>query len=387
VTIVRVALVLFGLFSGVGAAAYVLVWLFIPREGDSQNIAQKALNDRRGIALAVTLVPALVIVLLIATLFSQGWIDSFAWAIFIGGAGLILIWRNAPPDERANLEKVLEPVIRIAVPEGRSWSRISARVVVGVALLIVGLVLLLAGHPGHVLVKSLIGVFLIVAAFVMVFGPWWLGVARDLVVERQARALAEERAKMATRVHDSVLQTLALIQRRADNPQEVAKLARAQERELRSWLFNGEAPGTSSSEDKTVTTAVARIQSDIEAAHGITVEVVTVGDCELDDNLRELIAAAREATVNSAKWSGEQIVSIYAEVEAEEVSIFVRDRGKGFDPSKVPEDRKGVSESVHGRMNRIGGSSEVRSAPGAGTDVEMKMPRHPGRRSWRSQAS
>ncbi len=384
VTIIRVGLVLFGLASGTGVAAYVLAWLFVPVEGEDDNIAQRALDDRRGIALVLGLLPVLVAVFILGAVVGVGWIDSITWAAGISAAGLILIWRNAPEDERAVLEKLARPVIQLAVPEGRSWARISVRAVVGAALLAGGIVALLLGHPSHSLVRSLGGVVLVIAAFVVVFGPWWLGVARDLVVERQARALAEERANMATRVHDSVLQTLALIQRRADDPQQVARLARAQERELRSWLFNGAVPGSADGDDSTISTGVQRIQREVEADHGITVEVVTVGDCELDDNLRELLAAAREATVNSAKWSGADVVSLFAEVEPREVSVFVRDRGKGFDPGSVPSDRKGVSESLYGRMSRHGGTADVRSSPGEGTDVALKMPRQHARKMRRA---
>jgi signal transduction histidine kinase len=105
------------------------------------------------------------------------------------------------------------------------------------------------------------------------------------------------------------------------------------------------------------------------------VEAVTVGDCDLDENLSALLAAAREATVNAAKWSGASVISLFAEVEPAEVSIVVRDRGKGFDPESVPEDRKGLAESVHGRMTRRGGTATVTSAPGEGTKVTLKMPR------------
>jgi signal transduction histidine kinase/phage shock protein PspC (stress-responsive transcriptional regulator) len=387
VTIIRVGLVLFGLASGTGVAAYVLAWLFVPVEGEDGNIAQRALDDRRGLALALGLLPLLVIIFILGTVVGAGWIDSITWAAGISAAGLILIWRNAPQEERAVLERLAQPVVQLAVPEGRSWTRIGVRAGVGAALLAGGLVCLLAGHPSHLLVRSLGGVVLVIAAFVVMFGPWWLGVARDLVVERQARALAEERANMATRVHDSVLQTLALIQRRAGDPQQVAKLARAQERELRSWLFNGEPSGGPGGEDQTVGGAVQRIQREVEADHGITVEVVTVGDCELDDNLRALLAAAREATVNSAKWSGADVVSVFAEVEPGDVSVFVRDRGKGFDPTAVPSDRKGVSESVYGRMSRHGGTADVKSSPGEGTDVALKMPRQQTRGKVRRAGS
>jgi signal transduction histidine kinase len=384
VTIIRVALVLFGLASGTGVAAYMLAWLFLPVDGQSGNIAQKALEDRRGLALAFAFVPGLVVVLVLGTVLGVGWLDSLAWPAFVSAAGLVLVWRNAPADEQAALERVVRPVIQFAVPENRSLTRISVRAILSLALLAGGLVAILLGHPSHVLVRTLGGIVLVIGAFVVAFGPWWLGVARDLVVERQARVLAEERANMATRVHDSVLQTLALIQRRADNPQQVVQLARSQERELRSWLFSGEVPGSTDKEDLTIAESVQRIQSEVEATHGITVEVVTVGDCELDDNLRELLAAAREATVNSAKWSGAQVVSLFAEVEPDEVSVFVRDRGRGFDPDAVAPDRKGITESVYGRMDRHGGTADVRSAPGEGTDVSLKMPRRSVRKLGRA---
>jgi len=175
-------------------------------------------------------------------------------------------------------------------------------------------------------------------------------------------------------VHDSVLQTLALIQRRADDPQKVVWLARMQERELRSWLFEGRAPGEAEA-DMTFAAGVRQIQQDVEARYGVPVEAVTVGDCELDENLNALLAAAREATVNAAKWSGAGVISLFAEVEPEAVSIVVRDRGKGFDPSLVPADRKGLAESVHGRMARRGGTADVVSAEGEGTKVTLRMVR------------
>jgi signal transduction histidine kinase len=173
-----------------------------------------------------------------------------------------------------------------------------------------------------------------------------------------------------------VLQTLALIQRRADQPQQVVKLARAQERELRSWLFEGQVPG-SPDDDNTLAAGVKRIQRDVEALHEVPVEAVVVGDRELDDDLRSLLAAGREATVNAAKWSRAPVVSLYVEVEPEGVSMFVRDRGVGFAAEKVASDRQGLAESIRGRMARHGGSAEVRSTPGTGTEVELRMPRTP----------
>ena len=215
---------------------------------------------------------------------------------------------------------------------------------------------------------------LVIAGIVLLLGPWWLRIARDLVVERQARIRAEERTDIAARVHDSVLQTLALIQRRADDPQKVVQLARMQERELRTWLFEGRDPNQAD-ENMTFASGIRQIQQDVESRYGVPVEAVTVGDCELDDSLNALLAAAREATVNAAKWSGAGVISLFAEVEPAEVSIVVRDRGQGFDPEAVPEDRKGLAESVHGRMTRRGGTAVVSSAPGEGTKVTLKMPR------------
>jgi signal transduction histidine kinase len=120
---------------------------------------------------------------------------------------------------------------------------------------------------------------------------------------------------------------------------------------------------------------VRLIQRDVEARHGVPVEVVTVGDYPLDDDLSALLAAAREATVNAAKWSGAGVISLYAEVEPGQVEVAVRDRGKGFDPGAVSSDRKGLAESIHGRMARHGGSAAVQSAVGEGTKVTLRMPR------------
>jgi signal transduction histidine kinase len=192
------------------------------------------------------------------------------------------------------------------------------------------------------------------------------------VLERQAKVRAQERLEIAARIHDSVLQTLALIQRRADDPQKVIQLARLQERELRTWLFEGRSPDE---EGVSLAAGIRQIQQDVESRYGVPVEAVTVGDCELDENLNALLAAAREATVNAAKWSGANVISLFAEVESDAVSIVVRDRGKGFDPSAVSADRKGLAESVHGRMTRRGGTATVTSAEGEGTKVTLKMPR------------
>src|SRR5262249_15087981 len=176
------------------------------------------------------------------------WFANLAWPQVISIIGLVMIWRNAPEDERATMQRLAQPLLSVAGepgPGNRRRSRTVLRVAVLLVLLVIGLALLVSGHTRPAaFFLPLIGVGLMTVAIVGLLGPWWLRIARDLVVERQARIRAEERAEVATRVHDSVLQTLALIQRRADDPQRVVQLARAQERELRSWLVDGRAPGS-----------------------------------------------------------------------------------------------------------------------------------------------
>jgi signal transduction histidine kinase len=374
VTAIRVLFVVVTMAGGFGLAAYVLAWLLLPAAGEETTIAARALADRRGITLAAGVGSLLVALGVIASLLGVAWVGTVAWPLVISSAGIVLIWRNASPGEQETLRHLAEPLMAPGVGTRRRWTRWRAGI--ALVLLIWGLVTLL--HTSHPVLQPLSGVALVVAAIVVAFGPWWLRIARDLVAERQARARAEERSDLAAQVHDSVLQTLALIQLRANEPQQVIQLARAQERELRSWLFEGRAPGSPTADGMTLAAGVRLIQQEVEEQHRIAVEAVTVGDCELDDDLAALLAAAREATVNAAKWAGVPVVSLFAEVEPGQVSVYVRDRGRGFDPSAVPADRKGLAESVRARMARRGGSATVRSRVGHGTEVSLVMPRATG---------
>jgi signal transduction histidine kinase len=188
-----------------------------------------------------------------------------------------------------------------------------------------------------------------------------------LAEERAARIRVEERAEMAAHLHDSVLQTLALIQK-APDVVEMHNLARGQERELRSWLFGGADP------DTTLSGALDQVCSDSESRFGLKVELVTAGDRRLDDRLRALVAAAGEAISNAAKHAGVEEVAVFADAGGDPIVVFVRDRGVGFDPNLVAADRKGLAESVIGRMQRNGGHADVISAPGSGTEVRLSMP-------------
>ena len=358
--------------TGYLAIAYVLAWLFIPAEGSSRNIASKAVTDRRGIGLALALTSVLAVALIIVSALHAPWVTSLAIPLLLCAAGVLLIARNATDEEQDYLRGLAEPAG--LTPTSRRSRRL-LRVAVACALGIAGLAVLLRGQDRLEALKSLAGIMFLVGGIALAFGPWWLRLARDAIEERQARVRAEERAEMASRVHDSVLQTLALIQRRAGDQQQVIQLARAQERELRAWLFDGREPGSLDGQAETVADGIRLIQKEVESQHGMSVEAVTVGDCPLDDDMNAVLAAAREATVNAAKWSRADVVSLFAEVEPESVSVFVRDRGKGFDPESVPEDRKGVAESIKARLARRGGSATVRSAPGQGTEVSLVMPR------------
>jgi signal transduction histidine kinase len=373
-TAVRIACVVAALVStGWAVPLYFIGWLLIPAKGATASIGAKARRDSRGVTLAVAVASLLAVFLLLAGVLNDGSIEVYGWPQVVSVACLTLIWRNAPENEQAAMRHLVAPLESLGGGGDNARRGTKLRFAVSGALLVAGLAWLFSLHGGLLLLRPLGGFVLVSAGIVVLLGPWWLRIARDLLLERQARARAEERADMAAHMHDSVLQTLALIQRSADAPQTVVQLARAQERELRSWLFEGRAPGDT--EVTSFAEGIRQIQRDVEARHGVPVEVVTVGDCPLDDHLSPLLAAAREATVNAAKWSGAGVVSVFAEVEPDKVAVAVRDRGKGFDLDAVPADRKGVAESIRGRMIRHGGDATVQSTVGEGTKVTLTMAR------------
>jgi signal transduction histidine kinase len=239
----------------------------------------------------------------------------------------------------------------------------------GIALAAIGAVVLLSGGGSS---TALLAPGAIAGALLLIGGPWvWrLAVERD--VERTARIRSEERSDVAARVHDSVLQTLALIQRHAQDPRRVASLARRQERELRGWLYGDQPVGD---ENASLMAALSAAAGDVEELHGVRVELASAGDCPVDPSVSALVLAAREAMTNAAKFAGVEEIDVYAEVTDDEVGVFVRDRGAGFDRAAVPDDRKGVSESIESRMERAGGRATIVTSPGEGTEVELHLPR------------
>jgi signal transduction histidine kinase len=237
--------------------------------------------------------------------------------------------------------------------------------ILGIVLLVVGAVIFL-GRGG--VSFSLVAPGSLIGALVLVVGPWiW-----QLVAERTERIRLEERAEVAARIHDSVLQTLALVQRHASDPTRVSAVARRQERELRRWLYGG---GFGSAE--TLSDALAEAATDVEELHGVRVELASAGDVPLDESVAQVVLAAREAMTNAAKFSGADEISVYEETTDVTVSVFVRDRGVGFERSAVPADRRGLSESIEARMQRAGGSAAVTAVPGEGVEVELTLPRRP----------
>jgi signal transduction histidine kinase len=253
---------------------------------------------------------------------------------------------------------------------GREASRISKvgfglGVVLGAALLY-----LWANGSLEVAGRVALAALVVAIALILISAPFWAAMVRRLGSERVARARSEERAEVAAHLHDSVLQTLALIQKRSDDPEQVARLSRRQERELREWL----ADDRPSRPDERLADALRAAAADIEDSHGAPIEAIVVGDAPLDERREALVAAAREALTNAAKFASEGgPVRLYAEIEKGDARVFIDDRGPGFDPESIPTDRHGVRESIIGRMKRYGGRAEIRSEPGDGTEVELTL--------------
>ncbi len=386
--VVRVAFVVLTVAGGTGAVAYVAAWLLLPCDGHERSVAQAVVHDRRWDLAQVIAAGSLILGVLLVVRNTGFWFnDALVWPLLLVGVGLAVIWRQAAGDRRHATVRAAGRLAGTPFGHGagtpfghgagpplsvRSRRAALARVVVGVSLVVAGVVAFLAASNAFSAVRqALVASTVIVAGLALISGPWWLRLGRDLSQERRERIRSEERAEMAAHLHDSVLQTLALIQRNAGDPRAVVTMARRQERELRGWLWE---TGRRPPGDDTLAAEVTRVAEEIEGSHGVSIEVVTVGDCPLDDRMRAMVAAAREAMVNAATWSGVSTVSAYAEVKEAEATVFVRDWGSGFDPAAVAGDRHGVTESISGRMTRHGGTAVVRSTLGEGTEVQLCMP-------------
>jgi phage shock protein PspC (stress-responsive transcriptional regulator) len=355
--------------GGAGVVAYALAWALIPDAGGQQTFVMRLASRREAWLVGGGSLLLLVAVLLLLRRWGIWFSDGVVWPVLLVGAGGALIWRQsvaAPPAPPPPVEpaRPADPVRlpRLPVP--------SLGPVASGALLVVGGALTFLWLNGALAPARdvLLAVIVVMLTATVILAPWWLRLVRGLSAERAERIRSQERAEVAAHLHDSVLQTLALVQRRSGDPQAVAQLARRQERELRAWLNGGgPAPGES------LAASLEAAAAEVEETHQVPVDVVAVGDAPLDDDARALVAAAREAMVNAAKFAGP--VQLYAEVSEGRAEVFVRDRGPGFDVAAVPADRRGVSESIVGRMQRHGGRAIVHSVPGEGTEVELVIER------------
>jgi signal transduction histidine kinase/phage shock protein PspC (stress-responsive transcriptional regulator) len=353
--VVRVAFVVLATF-GIGVVMYGLLWLTMPVAAPGEDPTPGAFQLRRPkgkrqlFTLVLLGIAAATVLGQVARL-SNG---DLVLPLIVVAVGMAVIWRQLDTDRTLNL-----PGVRWALAGGA-------------ALAAGGLILLLAttGQLANAR-NGFAATLVILTGVVLATAPIWRRLLASRDEERTARVRSEERAAVAAHLHDSVLQTLALIQRHADDPQSVSRLARSQERELRAWLYDPKVVR----EGGTWAGVVAAMVAEVEADHALLVDPVVVGDAPIDDALAGLGAATREALVNAAKHSGATAADLYTEVTPERVSVYVRDRGKGFDPAEVPDDRRGLRDSVAGRLTRLGGTVAVRSAPGEGTEVELVLPR------------
>ncbi|HWO61628.1 MAG TPA: PspC domain-containing protein [Umezawaea sp.] len=359
--------------NGVGVIAYGLLWVFVPQRTVNAPGEPPLKPGERQQAiglLALGLGAAVVVTLLTGAV--SGWIVGPLAVALVGAA---VVWREADEAQRRRWRDGARSGVL-----GKSGRSTLIRIAAGVALVALGIgVLVVTTYQLDQIQFTLVAVLATLAGVALLTVPLWIKLVNDLGEERSARIRTEERAEIAAHLHDSVLQTLALIQKQAEAPREVRRLARGQERQLRDWLYGRDVGD--SSRPTTVSAAIALASGEVEDTFAISVQQVVVGDCPLDHNLLAMVQAAREAMVNAAKHAGVAEISVYGEVEEDSVTVFVRDRGKGFDPETVPEDRHGLADSIRGRMVRHGGEAKLRTSPGEGTEVHLEMPRKQEARS------
>jgi signal transduction histidine kinase/phage shock protein PspC (stress-responsive transcriptional regulator) len=397
--LVRFAFVVATVAGGIGLVLYPLAWLLIPA-GDAPATAPRRAPRGRA-AVEVALGTGLLLLSVLLTFRGLGiWFsDAVAWPLVLVASGGALIWRQSlgsrepeaapvkPPPPRAHVAtapprpapaaeeeglrgRVVAALDELRHEEGRRAALAASRTGIGIALVIAaGLVFLQATGALSAARDVLLSVLVAVVVIGVIFAPWIVRLVRSLTSERAERIRSQERAEVAAHLHDSVLQTLAMVQRRAGDPQEVAAIARRQERELRAWLAGRPAPGAAAR----LAPALEAAATDVEERYGVPVEVVVVGDRDLDPSVEAIVAAAREAMTNAAKFGGGSTVDVYAESSDGRTQVFVRDRGPGFDPKQLPADRRGVRESIVGRMERHGGRATITSSAETGTEVELVL--------------
>lgn len=358
--VVRIALLVLTLTGGLGVVLYLLGWVMSTAPDDARDDPEPAvLLTRSGAVAAGTAA-----ILMTARNLGLWPGDAIMVPAIVVASGSALLWyrgRDLHP-EGDPLERVLH---------GRTTP---VRALGGVSLAIAGVVALVAGGV-HVeqLPAALAALAMALAGAAVLVGPYVARLTTQLRDEERARIRDQERNDMAAHLHDSVLQTLALMQRAATDPRRMVMLARRQERELRSWLYDGR--GTASAATGLLSGRADEMAADVELVHGLPVDLVVVGDTEMTPALDALLQAMREATVNAAKHARADLVSVYVEVEPTGVTAFVRDKGVGFEADGIGVDRRGITMSIRDRIDRVGGRALLDTAPGAGTEWELVVPR------------
>ena len=368
---VRLAFAVLAAMAGAGVLAYGLLWAFVRQEPPSSAPREVPAKERQQAYGLVALGIGLAIALGTLSNTVSGWLVG---GLGVALLGAVLVWREADETQRRRLRDGARGGVLGAVV-GAGGRPAMVRVLSGAALVITGIVIFVLRSVD--LGQMQFALFSVLAALVgvaVLTVPFWLRLVRDLGDERAARIRTEERAEIAAHLHDSVLQTLALIQKHTEAPREVLRLARGQERQLREWLYPSPKVGAAG-EAVVLSDAIARAVGEVEDRFAVKIDKVVVGDTELDEKLGALVQAAGEAMVNAAKHASVPEFSVYAEVEADQVTVFVRDRGTGFDPDGVSSDRHGLADSIRGRMERNGGEVRLRTSPGEGTEVQLYMPR------------
>jgi len=355
--LVRLGFALAVPLGGIGVAAYAMSAALMPAPPPESPI--RPLRGRRRQIAGLVLLLAIALVALAASNLLLPLDVLVPSALLLVGLGLA--WRQAATAS--------------ARGRGPGWARPllldALRAVTAIVLLCGGAVLFLRqGGDVTAAAASAIAAVVVAAGIGLLVGPRLRRAQALASEERRERIRTEERARMAARLHDSVLQTLALIQRAGDT-RGAQRLARRQERELRAWLYGGEEPDA----PDTFAAALRHATEDVETRYDVEVELVQPSDAPLDQHLEALVGAAREALTNAAKHAGTGTVSVLARVSGDEASVFVRDRGRGFDRARVPRDRAGLRESIEARMARHGGRAEIHTAPEEGTEVELILPR------------
>ncbi|HQY98565.1 MAG TPA: PspC domain-containing protein [Propionicimonas sp.] len=381
VLLLRVLFVVAGALGLVGVALYLALWLVMPRAIEQRDAPGLEAGARKGLRPAATRALTAVDLGVASALALLGvglaWLVQVSgygppnWLVSSGmlaGIGLGIIWWQADHVSTREL-RTGTGWQRLVAPLVAHWTSIVA-ILAGLAALggAIWLVLVAQSALSEV-ARTVLLLALAITSLALAALPWVLRVRRALAQARDDALVADARADMAAHLHDSVLQTLALIQRKASDPKAVTALARRQERELRQWLY------ADSSGRGTLTEAIAAEIIDVEDRHGVDIELVSVGDTELTPELAALVKASREAMVNAAKHSGAQRIDVYVEADPELVSVYVRDRGAGFDLAHMDADRMGVRGSIIERVKRAGGRAIIRTAPEEGTEVRLELPR------------